>query len=1682
MDSMSVPKSTSCVPAPEQLTRISKLYDEGLYLQAFREAESVGPLRHWASTKARLLAGRLAGNLGGQRLSHLLIVQAWRHDRKDPQACWFYARHLLDTRGPWAALQFMKAQGTFPDADRHERSHWLSLYAQVYGRARDFDKAAKWLAHAEALGGDDPWVVLERAALYALEDREDEALGAARRALEISPWQRSAVQWLAHFLVQKEQDEEALRLLQEASRRIESFAVAFQLANLQLETGRHAEARSTLEECVRLAPLLDKVTKPWLDARRCDAAYLCGDLEDACRWARELKGRFYEVQAERLKEQPVQRKRVCMPVGFVRQHHWTCAPATLTALCRFWSMPGTHLEVAAAITYAGTANHSERQWAIDQRWYSKEFTVTWESARLVLDAGIPFTLTTPEVSSSHLQAVIGYDDLRTTLILRDPTERHRAEMLAEGLSRYRASGPRGHALVPMQEKHRLESLTLPDTELYDQIFRMERALEAHDRAGAEAIYRTLTASAADHWMALLAERMLAAYDADSVRLLSSIEKLLALFADDLRLQLPRFSALRDLARRSEYLQLLEKLCKQVNTDPAFWELYAQELAGDARAWPEAERWLQRALRVNPTSARALSILAGIRWSQRHFEEALDLSRLAACLEEANEYLARSYFENANLLGRGEEGLEFLRRRYQRFGHKSGQPAQTLAWANFFLERTGAGYAVLEEAITLRPDDGQLQLAAVDQYVQHGRFAEARRLAVRARKNSHRGDWMRSVAYLEGAEGNLKRARSLWARVLAAQPLAEDAHRSYALLLAETVGRHATLEHLHSVCERFPHHLRLTHLLMDWLREDGPQAAEPVLRKLIDLHPSDAWARRQLALNLAEQHRLEEAFAALAAAEPLEPASLGFHCTHGALLRQAGLFEQAKEQFRAALRISADGTYAMTELVSVCQTPQERREALAFIQAEQERQVTSGSGLVAFRDLAARALAPADLLLSLRKALQARPDLWPAWAAVLRQLRFMGQLEPALELAQQALERFPLVSDLWVDLADIQQARRNDEAAIEALKTAHGITPFWPEPLQKLSELYRQRDECEKARTLIEGAIARAPLKAENYAILARFLWNSGQLHEGFDRMRHAVNLDPGMEHAWEELCDWAAKLGCFGAVMEFARELTARRPGEIRSWMRLAQALLAIPGKSLMDDAQRQEECLAALDRVLRLRPWLIEAHDLKAQVLAEAQRWVEAQEACLAPVWKGRPPTPLRGRLAWIVHLRGDADTAVELMAEAVRSDPEYYWGWRNLAEWYQELGEHTEHLQAAEQLITLEPYNPTNYVHRADARRALKDRAGAMADYQRAAELAPNFLYPQYQLFDMHLEDGNASAARQILDRADPTEARASFLLRSLLLARLENDTLTALEALEDLCVSGKEAQLEEGVRALEEAGLGAEAEDVLHRFLGTGRSVCNQWVQLVARRSSLEAVRESILRLTPKHLARLNVTVAYADALAEAAMKQRLCDWVGENETLLRKKTWSWGQIGSHFSRVLDDERTAAWMRDWQEREGVQPWMLMNLSLAVRGLDRFAEGAAINRYVLENYESDYTSIYHRTWLMLDAVLANDVAAAVEFFHAHDLNELDANHRWVATLARAILMCLTSTDRAQTLADVHDSLTHAKTKLEPIDRDQVFLLVYQKCIRHMVLLAGVPGGTWEQAHLETPVYPRLKPRPEDQ
>ena len=915
-------------------------------------------------------------------------------------------------RGPLPAWDFLVAAGELPDASPERRADWLSFHCAIAASVRDFETAEAWLAKAEALETRLPWLCIERAVLLERQDRYGEALAAARRALELHPWYRPGVEMAAHLLELLDRDAEALELLAEASSKLESSTVTARLAALEWELKLCERSRASWERVAELSPLMEKGFVRWLATRRCDAAYYCGDYEAAVRWGRESKSEFHEALAERLSRPEGDRRRVALDVGFVRQHHMTCAPATLSALARFWSAPVEHLSVVEEICYDGTSAHAERAWAARNGWVAREFTVTWEAALALLDRGVPFTLTTVEPGNAHLQAVIGYDALRESLLIRDPYERHAREFLYKPLfERYAATGPRGMALVPRDEAALLEGIELPEAALYDRLFAVNDALVRHRRDEAQAELDALQAAAPDHRLALHALRSIASYDSDPAVALECTERLLAAYPEDANLLLSKHSCLRVLGRREERVALLQGAAGKKGADPIVWSTLARELREDAGEHPAAARLLRRALRYRRADAGNYAALADILWEQSRRDMALVLYRWATCLEDKHQDLFRAYFIASRHFKREEEALRLLRDRFGRFGGRSADPGRTLFWALEQLDRGPEVFDALDKALALRPEDGALLLFAAEAHARYGKLDRAGELLAAAKDKSQATAWLRAAAQVALLRGSPPDALAMWRKVLDAEPLALDAHRMLSRLLAETEGPAAALAHLERSGAAFPHSYPLHQMWIERLRDEPADRAEPVIRRLIAIHPADGWARRELSMCLLRLGRDADAVAEAEAGVRLDPANPASHACLGKALAAVNRMADACAAQRRAIELSVDADFAIAELLRYCDSDAARREALMFVRDQLARQTIFGDGLLAFRSMAREVLGGEELMSVLRAAMAERPALWHVWSAIVRQQSEMGNTEGAGDLAREAVRRFPLVAPL-----------------------------------------------------------------------------------------------------------------------------------------------------------------------------------------------------------------------------------------------------------------------------------------------------------------------------------------------------------------------------------------------------------------------------------------------------------------------------------------------------------------------------------------------------------------------------------------------------------------------------------------------------------------------------------------------
>ena len=146
----------------EQLDAVLDLYHQGHMLRAYAAAQAIGPMTKWRGAAARIVAGRLAMNLGAPGAGRTLHRLALREEPNHPEALYYGARAVFERRGPLPLWEMLCRVGELPDAPPRVRADWFAFHGHVLGLFRDFETAEKWQARAEALAPHRAWLQVER--------------------------------------------------------------------------------------------------------------------------------------------------------------------------------------------------------------------------------------------------------------------------------------------------------------------------------------------------------------------------------------------------------------------------------------------------------------------------------------------------------------------------------------------------------------------------------------------------------------------------------------------------------------------------------------------------------------------------------------------------------------------------------------------------------------------------------------------------------------------------------------------------------------------------------------------------------------------------------------------------------------------------------------------------------------------------------------------------------------------------------------------------------------------------------------------------------------------------------------------------------------------------------------------------------------------------------------------------------------------------------------------------------------------------------------------------------------------------------------------------------------------------------------------------------------------------------
>jgi len=1505
---------------------------------AWELAGRFAPPENWDGHDQAVLAGRLLANWGDQGASNRIHFLNFRRHPGSGRALLYAGYTKAQRHGPLETLRWLDRMmpGVVSDNTPRDRAHLLALKADQLAEFRDFDAASALLAQAAQISPDDPWLHCEQASLHRKADRYDEAVASARRALEIRPWYRPAIGVLSSLLQLRGGEEEALALLTEASARLQSGHIRISRFNLLQELGRFREAEEAVCNLEGLLPRMPAGMRRWLAGVRADLAYQQGRTADAVAHAANAEGPFFSRMAERLSDTAASGRRIVLPVPFVRQHHMTCAPATLTALARFFGVEIDHLALAARIAYDGTPDHEERHWAESNGWFVREFRVTWDSARALIEQGIPFTFTTVSTRNAHLQAVIGCDSRLGTLVFRDPYQRTQGEALAEDLLvQQAASGPRGMVMIPAGQAQKLDGLDLPDAELYDQWYHISRSLWNHDHVSARAAASTLAALAPDHRLNLWARRQLAAYEGSLAGQLSATRELRKLYPSDANALLAEISLLRQLGRMEELRELLNKEVGRRNADTLVRLEHVSLLAEQS---PRATRTLHYAWRLlhwRATDASALRTCANILWDRRDLVLSTQLYRLAALVAGTNENHWRSFFIASRHLGEAESALAILRQRFESTKARAPWPACTLFSALDMLERTPEGFAVLDEALALQPDDSSLALFAARQHANYGNTGRAHELLAPREGRSRPTDWHRAAAAIARAQIDHRAALEHWRAILTAEPLDEEALGEVARLLEICEGRDAALAHLRAALAAHPYYIPIHTMVVQQLRDHAPVDRLEAIDALLARDPSNAWALRERALVLLQLQRHDEALTEALKARSLDPNTPSSAGIVGDVLSARGNWAGAREEYRNALRLQIGADHCYQSLLSACRDEDQRREAIHFIEEEIKRQPLSDDAPLPYQS-AARTILPAeDLAARLDSLRRKHPDHWQTWAALAVHLSEMGKQAEAVAVLEEAVDRFPVLPRLWCELGIARFHRGSFPGAIEALEKARALNPGWTRPYIRLGLAYEAHLRLDDAERILRLGIAADPTEPTLRGQLADVLWKLGKHKPAVDEMEHALFLSPAITWAWSRLHDWHRDLGRADGALGTVDRLLAARPGDAEVWLRKARILLSLG---------QREDALRACDEANRCDSRLIGAHDLRAEILVELGRYGEARVACAPPALASVRPYELDGRAAWVEAARGDRDAAIAAMRTVTERNPDYYWGWEQLCTWFGDSDRHEDALRAAERMIWINPTGSVPHAYRAIAELGLNRRTAAKDSLRQSLHFEPDYLWAAQRLLGLLIEDAELVEAERLFGAIRAHMPGPTALLAELRLHIAANRREEIARCLRELAQvpAHHEEELSTAINLLFEHHLESLVEATTRPLLdrpGTNPLIGTAWVRSWKEHRHWIRIHRINRKSVPPALADKAWT-ELVEHLGDThrVRSLRLLRWIYRSR--LQERTTRWGSMGYALVCCRRHRTTTRWLADYRGRPDAQPWMLHNLALANLSLGRWRQ----------------------------------------------------------------------------------------------------------------------------------------------
>lgn len=1327
------------------LREISRLVEKSHFIEAHQLAVSTGLFDPGDTPEHCLLCCRLGYHLGDFRRARVRAYLGQKRFPDDLALAVYWGYYLEQVAGTSQTLEYLKLrQGVMhPETPAGVQADALSARALLLATLRDETAAMDAVKRARSLAPEDPWHRVTEARVLSMADKYDAAIMTGRRTVKHYPDFRPGIQQFAQSLILVGKRAEALQILATANECFQSWLVASDLTDLALEEGEYKLAGQALHDIDRYAPLADKSVRDIRRQTEIELEIHAGNYTVAATLAGRMKGLYYERLATNLRSaQPgaIAGRRI-LPVNFTRQHHNTCAPAVLSSLTGFWGRPFPMDQIVDDIWYGGTYDYQERRWAEEHGWYARDFRLDWSCACRLVELGIPFGLSTLNAGAGHLQAVIGVDNMRETLVIRDPYDPNKSELLQqEFFDQQAAFGPRAILILPKDRVALLDDVELPEAAAYDRLYKFQLALDGHDRAAAFFILNRMREKNDPARLVLITERKLAIYDRNEHAFLCAVEGLLEIYPDDSTLLIDKQQTLHNLGYSSNRIDWLRSVTANEGVHPGLKLALAAALVGNVLYRVEVNRLLRKTRVALSCDANWHAVMGQYCSIKHDSDRALGHYRTASCLEPAIEHYVRSYIQAATERNCLDDALQFLERRYHCMGSHSSAPAIALIQGLDEANRFDAAVELLREALQGLPDDGDLLLYGAGFLQSVNRLDESARLLERAQGFTRQSDWLRTAARQADFGGDRHQAVAHYQALLEVDSLDIQATEYISHHLAITQGQQQALDFIGRQSQASQGYPPMMELYAKFLEEAGevPRAMD-VIRQSLESAPDDTWSLRELARLTALAGNNRDALSYCKRVLAIDPLDARNHELHGWLCRRSGDPEIAWMAYTQAVRLDIDSDFAVRQLLKLATAYPQREEVSQLLIDELKQQVIEGSSLLSFQDEGCRVIRDSTLRATLEEALEARPDLWPAWTALIVQLLHMDLAANALDVAHKFAVLYPGLPRVWFDLAQVHRQLNDEQEEIKALNKARDLNPRWLEPLKRLADLAEKKEDWAGYRQLVRNALVYYPRDGVLWGYMSTVEEVEDNIEDAIAALEKAVNLDREFDWAWQQLSRLYHQCGIPERLSERLYSDCENYGGETGVHQRAAR---------YMKDRQEAQDLLYKARDLDMLN---VECHVQVIRNLIDLQKYDEAHSEINHPVWDGSIPAEIQLLEAGILRNRGLLRESRLLLSEVLDAAPDLLGGWEQLMGWAEADGDRNNYRAALQHLSRLQP---------------------SKAEYPaRHAELL--------------LEDGNTDEARQVLEQSFTLHPDDSYAALTYFDCLADADNLDAAEQVLTICL---------------------------------------------------------------------------------------------------------------------------------------------------------------------------------------------------------------------------------------------------------------------------------------------------------